>query len=83
MARVRDDAERCRELAEEERTVAATLKNDEARRIMLGIAEKYERLANHAEKKVRRPGQNRPVWLVGAHTLRNLADILLHYFSPQ
>lgn len=46
-----DGATRWRALAAETRAVAAEMNDPEARRIMLAIAEAYERLARYAESR--------------------------------
>lgn len=47
----RVDVGRWRERAEEARTAAMSLSDEHARRVMLGIAERYERLVQRAEKE--------------------------------
>lgn len=46
-----DSADHWRRLAEEARTVAAQLTSQDARQVLLNIAEAYERLAAHAEAR--------------------------------
>lgn len=46
-----DSADHWRRLAEEARAVAAQLTNQDARQVMLNIADAYERLAAHAEAR--------------------------------
>ena len=46
-----DEARRWRSLAAEAITRAQTLKDSEAKAILLGIAERYERLARQAEAR--------------------------------
>jgi hypothetical protein len=51
MPRRREDAKRWLRRAEDVRNVAATLKDDTAKREMLEIAEGYERLAKQVERR--------------------------------
>ena len=48
---IANDAKRWRERAEEARTIAATLNDPVAKRMMLDIAESYEKLAERAEQR--------------------------------
>jgi hypothetical protein len=47
-----NDAKHWRERAEEARAVAESLKDPHARRMMLGIAQAYQKLAHRAEERV-------------------------------
>jgi hypothetical protein len=60
-----DDPTRWRERAEEARTIAEQLNEPESSRMLLRIAEDYERLAKHAEcraqKRVEGVGEDAPI----------------------
>src|SRR5215472_17263276 len=49
-----DDPARWRERAEEARSIAAQLNEPESSRMLLRIAEDYERLAKHAERRAQK-----------------------------
>ena len=55
MTSLLDDPEHWRSRAEEARSVAEQLSDPESRRTMLRIAADYERLAEHAELRQRKP----------------------------
>jgi len=55
MIRLMNDAKHWRERAEEVRAVAETMNDGEARRLMQGIAESYDHLAERAEQRVKQP----------------------------
>jgi len=50
-----NDAKHWRERAEEVRAVAETMNDGEARRLMQGIAESYDHLAQRAEQRMKQP----------------------------
>jgi len=52
-----DDPKHWLERAEEARSLADQLSDPESRRMMLRIAEDYERLANHARRRTSRTAQ--------------------------
>jgi hypothetical protein len=47
-----DDPAHWRARAEESRVLAEQLSDRDSRRMMLGVAESYERLAQHAERRI-------------------------------
>jgi hypothetical protein len=53
-----DEPEHWLERAEEARSIADQLSDPESRRMMLRIAEDYERLANHARRRTGRTAQS-------------------------
>ena len=55
---VLDDPKHWLERAEEARSVADQLSDPESRRMMLRIAEDYERLANHARRRTSQTAQS-------------------------
>ena len=55
---VLDDPKHWLERAEEARSIADQLSDPESRRMMLRIAEDYERLANHARRRTSQTAQN-------------------------
>ena len=55
---VLDDPKHWLERAEEARSIADQLSDPESRRMMLRIAEDYERLANHARRRTSQTAQS-------------------------
>jgi hypothetical protein len=55
---VLDDPKRWLERAQEAHSIADQLSDPESRRMMLRIAEDYERLANHARRRTSRTAQS-------------------------
>ena len=52
-----DDPARWRERAEEARSIAEQLNEPESSRMLLRIAEDYERLAKHADRRAQKRGE--------------------------
>ncbi len=58
MADLVDNIEYWRARAEETRVLAESMKDEASRRVMLGIAEDFERMADRAEERVQRRKQS-------------------------